>query len=151
MKRTRCSLASLVIAAAVLCAPSFAAQNSRAAASKPGDSSRMARGRYLVEEVAICAECHTPANERGEPDRTRWLQGATINFQPVRPNPNWALSSPDIAGLPGWSDAEAVRFFMTGIDRRGTRARPPMHQYRFSNDDAEAVVAYLKSLSPGKQ
>ena len=35
----------------------------------------IAKGRYLVEEVAKCPECHTPRNPDGALDHARWLQG----------------------------------------------------------------------------
>ena len=54
------------------------------------ESGEIERGRYLVEEVAKCAECHTPRNAQGELDRHAWLQGAPIWITPVKPIPNWA-------------------------------------------------------------
>jgi mono/diheme cytochrome c family protein len=36
------------------------------------------RGKYLVEDVATCGECHTPRNSRGELKGAAWLRGATI-------------------------------------------------------------------------
>ena len=58
----------------------------------------------------------------------------------------WCFETPRIAGLPGWSDAEAVRFLMTGRDYRGYQPRPPMPPFRMTRADAESVVAYLRSL-----
>ncbi len=75
------------------------------AVSPAVSDSKLERGRYLVEQVALCGDCHTPHNEKGEPIREKLLQGAP----------------------PG---------------------RPPMPQYRFSEEDATAVVAYLRSLAP---
>ena len=105
-------------------------------------------GKYLVDNLAICGGCHTPFNEKGEPDHNRWLQGATLGFAPLQPLPNWAAVAPPIAGLPGWDDAAAVNFLITGLDTSGKPARPPMPQFRFSRPDAVAMVAYLKSLKP---
>ena len=56
----------------------------------------------------------------------------------------------NIAGLPGWEHEAAVKFFMTGIAYNGLPARPPMPQYRYDRQDAEAIVAYLKSLAAAK-
>jgi hypothetical protein len=39
---------------------------------------------------------------------------------------------------------------MTGIASNGLPVRPPMPQYRFNQQDAEAIVAYLRSVAPGK-
>ena len=60
--------------------------------------------------------------------------------------PVWADKSPNIAGLPGWEDAAAVKFLMTGIAYNDLPGRPPMPQYRFNKEDATAIVAYLRSL-----
>jgi hypothetical protein len=35
---------------------------------------------------------------------------------------------------------------MTGISRTGRPPRPPMPQFRLTRPDAEAVLAYLKSI-----
>ena len=46
--------------------------------------SEIDRGRYLVEEVAKCGECHTPWNARGELHRHAWLAGAPIWIMPCQ-------------------------------------------------------------------
>jgi len=61
--------------------------------------SKLERGRYLVEQVALCGDCHTPHNEKGEPIREKLLQGAPLPFKPTVPLP-WADKAPNIAGLP---------------------------------------------------
>ena len=91
------------------------------------------RGKYLVEGVAGCGDCHTPFTAQGEPDMSRWLQGATLSFQPVQPMPNWAKVAPPLAGLPGWTEADAVQLLRTGRNRDGKPPRPPMPQYRCGN------------------
>ena len=65
------------------------------------DTGEIERGRYLLEEVAKCAECHTPRNAQGELDRHAWLRGAPIWIMPVKPIPNWADRAPALAGFPG--------------------------------------------------
>lgn len=110
----------------------------------------IARGKYLVKNVAMCGDCHSPHNQRGQEIEARELQGAKLDFEPAHPVPGWFSASPDIAGLKGWTRVEAVRFLMTGLDRSSKPAGPPMPHYRMSRRDAEAVVAYLKSLHPAK-
>jgi hypothetical protein len=61
--------------------------------------------------------------------------------------PGWADKSTNIAGLPGWTDQQAVKFLMTGLAYNDLPARPPMPPYRFNQKDAEAMVAYLRSLA----
>ena len=114
------------------------------------DKAQLERGRYLVQQVGICSDCHTPMDERGEPIESKALQGARIMFKPTVPMPNWGEFAPPIAGLPGFTDAQAITFFTTGKDVSGKLAVPPMPSYRFNKKDAAAVVAYLRSLAPPK-
>lgn len=113
-----------------------------------GSATLVARGKYLVDDIGLCGDCHTPRNEKGEAIKERWLRGAALDFKPTVPVPVWADKAPEIAGLPGWQKDAAIKFFMTGIGYNGLPRRPPMPQYRFNQQDAEAVVAYLKSLEP---
>lgn len=108
----------------------------------------IARGKYLVEDTGQCQDCHTPRNEKGEFLKDKWMKGATLMFKPAVPMPVFAEKSSNIAGLPGWTDEQAVNFFMTGIAFNELPARPPMPQYRFNRPDAVAIVAYLRSLAP---
>ncbi|MBL8204019.1 MAG: c-type cytochrome [Blastocatellia bacterium] len=115
------------------------------AASDP-QARKLARGKYLVENVGMCADCHSPRNDKGEFDQKRWLQGGQLAFAPVVPIPGWAGTAPWIAGLPNISEAEAVKLLETGTTSTGMAKRPPMPPFKFAHEDAEAVVMYLKSL-----
>jgi hypothetical protein len=61
----------------------------------------------------------------------------------------WAIVAPRLAGSPPGTDEEFVHLLMTGISRTGQHLRPPMPQFRMNQADAEAVLAYLKSLGGG--
>lgn len=106
----------------------------------------IARGKYIVEGVAACSDCHTPRGENGESDRSKWLAGAPVFFQPARPVPGWPLTAPRLAGLPPGTDSEIITLLTTGLWRDGKPLRLPMPHFRMTRTDAEAVVAYLKSL-----
>jgi mono/diheme cytochrome c family protein len=136
-----------VAAASLLLVPVLVSQ---APHKKTASTALVARGKYLVEDTGKCGDCHTPFSEKGEPIRERWLQGATLAFKPTVPMLVWADKSSSIAGLPGWEKDAAIKFMMTGIASNGLPARPPMPQYRFNLQDAEAIVAYLKSLAAAK-
>lgn len=125
-----------------------AAATRPAMASTADNSALMERGRYLVENVGMCADCHTPRTEKGEFDRSRWLLGSPLPFQPTVPMP-WSAAAPQIAGLPTMTEAQAVEFLQTGRRPSGAPVLPPMPEFRFNAEDATAVVAYLKSLSAG--
>lgn len=109
------------------------------------------RGEYLVKGIGQCADCHTPFTPTGGFVMDKWLQGKKLEFAPLVPIPIWAPASPNIAGLEGWDTEKAVQFLMTGLTPNGQPARPPMPQYKMNRADAEAVVAYLKSLKPTGQ
>ena len=116
--------------------------------AKKTSATLVARGKYLVEDIAMCGMCHTPRDSSGNLDRSRWLEGAPLWLQPADPVPGWPLQAPRIAGSPPGSDAELITLLTTGIWRSGKPLKSPMPQFRMSRQDAAAVVAYLRSLSP---
>ncbi len=132
--------------------PLALAQESNAKKNAPqhqtGAAGDVARGKYIVESVAMCGQCHTPRDSNGNPDRSRWLQGASIPWMPAQPDSNWPLSAPRIGGTPPADDADMVKLLTTGVWTTGDHLRFPMPQFRMERGDAEAVVAYLKSLTP---
>lgn len=103
------------------------------------------RGQYLVT-IAACRGCHTP-RDAGAPA----LSGGT-RFG----NGPAAVSAPNITpdvetGIGSWSDQQIVTAIRQGVRPDGTRIRPPMPQaaYRFMSDqDSEAIAAFLKSVPP---
>ena len=110
----------------------------------------VARGKYLVEGVAMCQDCHTPKLESGEADTTKWLKGGMLTIAPTTERPGWHKAAPDLTStsrlFARWGDEGLTNFLMTGKNPRGGSAGPPMPQYRMSQEDAAAVVAYLKTL-----
>jgi mono/diheme cytochrome c family protein len=125
--------------------------NQERATSSPPDGAQVARGRYLVEEVAKCAECHTPRTATGQLDASQWLQGAPIWIEPIYPYTNWADHAPDLAGLPNYTDDQIARVLEQGIGVNGQALQPPMHSYHMNPADAQAIIAYLRSLPPSSQ
>lgn len=107
------------------------------------------RGRYLVEEVGQCGECHSPRDASGNPDHSRWLQGAPVWIMPVKPDPNWAERVPGIAGMQAYTDNDMQKILEQGIGPNGFPLRRPMHTYHLKHEDTLAIVAYLKTLPTG--
>jgi mono/diheme cytochrome c family protein len=107
----------------------------------------VSQGKYIVEDVAMCVECHTPRDENGNLIGDEYLNGAPVPLKaPPYPQINWAVKAPAIAGLIGYTKDEGVRLLTAGVTRDGRVPNPPMPPFRMSTRDAEAVVAYLKSL-----
>jgi hypothetical protein len=117
------------------------------ASEKASGASEVARGKYLVESVAMCAQCHTPRDDKGNLDRSRWLQGSPVPYMPAKPDSNWPINAPRIGGTPPASDADMIKLLTTGVWTTGKSLRFPMPQFRMEHSDAQAVVAYLKSLT----
>src|SRR5512141_146878 len=117
-----------------------------AAPVSPGPAGNVEHGRYLVERVAMCVECHSPRDERGVILAGQEFTGAPIPFRPPWHN-DWADRAPRNRGLPGYTPELAVRLLTEGaIDRQDRQLRPPMPPFRMNRQDASDVVAYLSSL-----
>jgi len=124
-------------------------QTSGTQSSKTSKEDEIARGQYLVEEVARCPDCHTPRDSSGALDRSRWLQGAPISIMPVQSKEAWAMRAPALAGFP-YSDQQAQDILERGIGTNGNPIQPPMHAYHLHHADAAAIIAYLRSLSKAR-
>lgn len=110
----------------------------------PAASPEIERGRYIVEALAHCAECHTPRNALGGLDRSRWLAGA--------PNPDGKGSSPNITPAKlGWSENEIFTYLTTGFTPEfdsvgGHMAHVVDNMAILPPEDVRAIIAYLKAL-----
>jgi mono/diheme cytochrome c family protein len=111
------------------------------------------RGRYLVEHVALCMDCHTPRNFMGVPDRSLYLAGAKKgplggeipNITPDKETGIGEWSRNDIAGLllTGTKpDLDKVEGLMAEVVAAGFG--------KMRREDALAIADYLKSIPPLK-
>jgi len=154
MKKTMASVAAVL---AGICLAAAAAQNAPHAQNPPlrkaapATNASVERGRYLVEDVAMCGECHSPRDSEGQLDHSRWLQGAPVWFTPTVMQPDWAYRAPALAGLPSFTDADMTMVLEKGLQPTGREIRPPMHVFHMNHEDAMAIVAYLRSLPPNTQ
>ena len=134
----------------------FGADNIRASATGSSaavrERSLLERGKYIVHGIGLCIDCHSPRDERGEFIEGRHLTGASLAFKPTIEMP-WMPAAPRIAGLPaGYTAEEVVQFLMTGQRPHGLPSTlPPMPPYRMNREDAEATVAYLRTLPAGEE
>ncbi|HEV3511411.1 MAG TPA: c-type cytochrome [Candidatus Sulfotelmatobacter sp.] len=145
----------LAVVACFLCAALAAAQapprplkkgDKTAAPATPTTPAEVARGKYIVENVAMCPQCHTPRDGNGALDHAHELQGAAEFFQPPHPDANWPLKAPRIGGDPPANDQDMIKLLTTGIWTDGKPLRLPMMPFRMSEADAKAVLAYLKTV-----
>ena len=98
-------------------------------------SGKAGRGKYLTEEVAKCQECHTPRLNGAELDRSRWLKGSSTAPDVTAGGELWKR----------WGESAMLQYLEKGIGPDGKSPLPPMPAYRLRHEDAEAIVAYLKT------
>ncbi len=107
-------------------------------------SDRVARGRYLVEGLAHCGECHTPRNGLGGLQRDAWLSGA--------PNPSGKGEIPNITSAKlEWSEGDLVEYFTSGFtpdydSAGGEMAEVISNLAQLPEADRAAIAAYLKAV-----
>jgi mono/diheme cytochrome c family protein len=122
-------------------APAATASAPRAATIPKGD---VEHGRYLVERVVMCFECHSTRDEQGNIIPSTRFYGGPMPMRPPWPA-DWPTVIPRIAGLPGYTDELAMRLLTEGaIKRDGTPLRRPMPPFRMSPQDAADVIAYIR-------
>ncbi len=109
------------------------------------------RGRYLVEHVALCGDCHTPRNFIGVSDRSRLLAGAKKG--PLgKEIPN--ITPDKETGIGGWSREDIAGLLLTGTkpdleNAEGLMAEVVEAGYKnMKRADALAIADYLKSIPP---
>ena len=114
------------------------------------------RGRYLAEAMTGCIACHSPVDESRPGDFPQagleyagrvFLPDAGFPGKIVAPN----LTSDPETGIGRWTDGEVVRAIREGVSRDGRPLFPLMNYPAygdFSDDDALAIVAYLRSRKP---
>ncbi len=112
------------------------------------------RGRYLVEHVSICGDCHTPRNFLGVPNRDLYLAGAGAEIGPLGEEiPN---ITPDMeTGIGEWSREEIADLLLTGIKPDSDNVQglmeeviegTPLGYKNMRREDALAIADYLKSI-----
>jgi mono/diheme cytochrome c family protein len=127
---------------------------SRAPARAP--NSGVERGRYLVEHVSLCGDCHTPRNFLGAPNRSLYLAGATDKGSLLGVEvPN--ITPDKFTGIGDWKRQEIADLVRTGIkpdfgNVRGLMAeviQGAPHGFKdMKQADALAIADYLKSIAP---
>lgn len=114
---------------------------------------RLARGRYLAENVSSCMDCHSPHD---------WTQ----HDNPITPGMEGAGEHMELGGTPGtiyapnltpdqetgsgsWTDDQLARAIREGIGHDGRTLFPIMPYQHFksmSDEDVASVVVFLRSL-----
>lgn len=110
------------------------------------------RGRYLVESIAGCGNCHSLQDANGPVAGKQLAGGPPMKEAPFDAYPP-NITQDSETGIGAWSDAEIVRAIREGVSRDGRVMGPPMPfaLYRgIADDDVRAMVAYLRTVKPVK-
>jgi mono/diheme cytochrome c family protein len=109
------------------------------------------RGRYLVEHVSLCGDCHTPRNFLGIPDRSLYLAGTKEG--PLGAEvPN--ITPDKDTGIGKWTRTGIAHFLQTGVKPDKAEAEELMAEVldggfkKITREDALAIADYLKSVPP---
>lgn len=109
------------------------------------DDPQVIRGRYLVEAMGHCGECHTPRNPLGGLERDRWLAGAPVPGEATAKVPNITPAALD------WSSEDIAYYLESGFtpefDSVGGHMAAVVENYgQLPSEDRAAVAAYLKAV-----
>jgi mono/diheme cytochrome c family protein len=112
------------------------------------EGAELERGRYIVEALAHCGECHTPRDALGGLDLARWMAGA--------PNPSGEGRIPGITPAQlDWTAEDIAYYLETGFTPEfdsagGTMGSVVRNFARLTPEDRAAVAAYVKALPPAE-
>jgi len=116
--------------------------------------SGLERGRYLVEHVAICGDCHTPRNFIGASNRALYMAGMTEKNSPLGEGvPN--ITPNKETGIGDWKREDIVELLKSSTKPDLDNAQGLMyeviqgvgHGYKdMTREDALAIADYLKSI-----
>ena len=106
------------------------------------------RGKYLVEGILTCGNCHTPRGPKGVLDKSRLHAGGP---QPVWETDEYVVRPTNITpdretGIGAWSAEDVKRSIRDGRRPNGQQLAPQMPYgfYKiFTPSDLDAVVAYV--------
>ncbi len=132
------ALHSAAWALLLLCLPPAQAQ-------APGS---VERGKYLMEGVVACGNCHFARGPQGQPLAEKGLSGGMLFDEP--PFKAYASNiTPDAeTGIGKWTDAQLAKAIREGVRPDKSVIGPPMpvEFYRhLSDDDLKAIIAYLRA------
>lgn len=110
------------------------------------------RGKYLMNGIVACDNCHTPKGPQG-PIMSQYMAGG-LKFD-EKPFTAYAPNiTPDPeTGIGKWTDAQLIAAIREGKRPDGSIIGPPMpiELYRdMSDTDVKAIVAYMRTVKPVK-
>jgi mono/diheme cytochrome c family protein len=112
----------------------------------------LARGKYLVDTVMTCHNCHTPRGPNGLA-MDKALSGGLRFDEPPFDVTASNITSDKETGIGSWSEADIKKFLTTGIRPNGVpvaNVMPTGFYKVLTARDLDALAAYLHSVPPVK-
>jgi mono/diheme cytochrome c family protein len=116
------------------------------------------RGRYLVNHISLCGDCHTPRNVLGVPKQSLYLAGASQDIGPLgEAVPN--ITPDEETGIGSWKRDEIADLLLKGTKPDFDNVQGLMYEViegttdgynDMTKEDALAIADYLKSIPPIK-
>ena len=110
------------------------------------------RGKYLVEGVLTCGNCHTPRGPGGVLDTSKRHAGGPQVWETAEYRVHPSNITPDNeTGIGRWTAGQIKTAIRDGRRPSGQQLSPqmPYAYYKiFAPADLDAVVAYMRSLPP---
>jgi mono/diheme cytochrome c family protein len=124
-----------------------------AAAAQAHAQSPVERGKYLVNTIMTCQNCHTPKGERGAPIFERDLSSGLSWDEPPFKVTASNITQDKETGIGGWTDAQIKTALRKGERPNGVHlAVMPSDFYEIiTENDLNAIVAYLRTVKPVRQ
>ena len=128
----------------------------------------VAKGDYMVNEVLLCFDCHSPRDwtqysgpaiaplgagrpcidENSKPVGIKFGSGGFPGRLCIR-----NITMDEETGIGAWTDGEIARAIREGISRDGEALFPIMPWFMYTemtDEDVSAVIAYLRTIEPVK-
>lgn len=116
------------------------------------------RGRYLVDHVSLCGDCHTPRNRIGVPQHSLYMAGVDQKNGPLgEAVPN--ITPDKETGIGDWKREDVAELLISGTKPDLDNVQGLMyeviqgspHGYKdMKKEDALAIADYLKTIAPIK-
>ena len=112
------------------------------------------RGRYLVEHVAVCGDCHTPRNFLGVPKRSLYMAGVSQDKGPLGEAVPNITPDPE-SGIGSWKREEIADLLISATKPDFDNVQGLMYEviqgtsggYKdMRKEDALALADYLKTI-----
>ncbi len=124
---------------------------------RPSPQDKLAYGRYITR-IALCGDCHTPIDDRGQPLPGREFAGG-MEFLETGYRVRSANITPDAdTGIGSWTEQQFIDKFkafetpsdavLSETERRQNTVMPMTEYAGMTREDLSAIYTYLRTMPP---